>query len=200
MSSPNLRIAEAMRGRRINSAAELARRAKINPVTMRAYLAGDRNPPLDVCEAIGHATGYRGRWLFDGTGPRKGATPLTVPLVGYVGAGAQTHAFGEGQGPFDDVEAPEDANEKTVGVEVRGESLGALFDQWLVFYDDVNDPPHEGMMKRLCVCGLSDGRVLIKLLTHGQLAGHFNLLSNTEPPIYDAIVEWAAIVKSMRPR
>jgi transcriptional regulator with XRE-family HTH domain len=200
MLTTNLRIAEAMREKRIKSAADLARRSKVNPTTMRAYLSGERNPPLSVCEEIGRATGYRGRWLFDGTGPKKAVAPATVPLVGYVGAGAQAHIFADAQGPFDDVEAPEDATEKTVGVEVRGESLGALFDQWLVFYDDVHDPPHDGMLRKLCVCGLADGRILVKLLMRGQLAGHFTLLSNTEPPIYDAIVEWAAIVKSMRPR
>jgi transcriptional regulator with XRE-family HTH domain len=125
----------------------------------------------------------------------------TVPLVGYVGAGAEAHAFGEGQGPFDRVEAPEGATEHTVAVEIRGESLGTLFDQWLVFYDDVRDPPTRDLIGKLCVVGLADGRVLVKKLTRGQLdEKHFNLLSNTEPPIYDAVVAWAARVKQMTPR
>lgn len=124
----------------------------------------------------------------------------TVPLVGYVGAGAEAHLFSEGQGPFDDVEAPDGATEHTVAVEIRGESLGSLFDEWLVFYDDVHEPPRPELLRKLCVVGLADGRVLVKRLERGQLAGHFNLISNTEPPIYDAIVEWAARVKQMTPR
>ena len=189
-----------MRDAKIASAADLARRSGISDVTARAYVSGSRNPPLDVCEKLGRVLGVRAKWLFDGTGPRKASRPQSVPLVGYVGAGAATAYFSDGQGPFDDVSAPPDATEHTVCVEVRGESLGALFDQWLVFYDDVHDPPGGKQIGKLCVCGLADGRVLIKKLARGQLTGHFNLLSNVEAPIYDAIVDWAAVVTTMRPR
>ena len=47
---------------------------------------------------------------------------------------------------------------------------------------------------------LSDGRVLVKALKRGQVAGLWTLLSNTEPPIYDVALDWAAIVREMRPR
>jgi transcriptional regulator with XRE-family HTH domain len=123
-----------------------------------------------------------------------------VPLVGYVGAGAAMTLFSEGQGPFDFVEAPDGATSATVAVEIRGQSLGELFDQWLVYYDDVHDSPGVSLTGRLCVVGLADGRVLVKKLQRGQLAGRFNLLSNTEPPIYDAEVVWAAKVKQLTPR
>ena len=43
----------------------------------------------------------------------------------------------------------------TVAVQIRGHSLGALFDNWLVFYDDVRDPPDESLVGRMCVCGLT---------------------------------------------
>lgn len=124
----------------------------------------------------------------------------TVPLVGYVGAGAQAVLFADGQGPFDDVEAPDDATDTTVAVEVRGESLGALFDRWVVYYDNVRDPPGGDQIGKLCVVGLEDGRILVKKLVRGQIAGHFTLLSNVEPPIYDVPVQWAARVKTMKPR
>jgi hypothetical protein len=52
----------------------------------------------------------------------------------------------------------------------------------------------------MCVCGLSDGRVLIKALKHSPNAGLWHLLSNTEPPIYDVGLDWAAPVREMRPR
>lgn len=189
-----------MKAAGITNKAELARRAALNAVTVRAYVSGTRNPPLDDCDKMGRVLGVRGKWLFDGTGPRSAFKPSTVPLVGYVGAGAAAAYFADDQGSFDEVDAPPDANEATVAVEIRGESLGALFDQWVVFYDDKHDPPHEGMIGQLCVCGLEDDRILIKKLVRGQIPGHFTLLSNTEPPIYDVLVAWAAIVTSMRPR
>jgi hypothetical protein len=123
-----------------------------------------------------------------------------VAVVGYVGAGAAMQLYSEGQGPFDFVDAPDGSTDDTVAVEIRGESLGALFDQWLVYYDDVRDPPGASLVGHLCVVGLLDGRVLVKKLQRGQLPGHFNLLSNTEAPIYDVEVAWAAKVKNMTPR
>ena len=59
---------------------------------------------------------------------------------------------------------PIDARPQTVAVQIRGHSLGALFDNWLVFYDDIRDPPDDSLIGRMCVCGLTDGRVLIKAL------------------------------------
>lgn len=126
--------------------------------------------------------------------------PKLAPLVGYVGAGAEAHLFEAGQGPFDEVEAPDGSTDKTVAVEIRGESLGSFFDRWLVFYDDVRDPPSGDMIGKLCVCGLPDGRVLIKKLTRSREKGLFVLHSQFEPPIYDVGVDWAARVKSMAPR
>ena len=81
--------------------------------------------------------------------PRNGK----VPLVGYVGAGAVAHFYADGQGPFDEVPAPDAASGNTVAVQIRGHSLGALFDNWLVFYDDVRDPPGDDLVGRMCVCG-----------------------------------------------
>lgn len=124
----------------------------------------------------------------------------SVPLVGHVGAGAAAVLFSDGQGPFDEVDAPDNANDSTVAVEVRGESLGALFDRWLVYYDDVRDPPGGDQIGQLCVCGLADGRILVKKLKRGQVDGTFTLISNVEPPIYDVYVDWAARVKAMQPR
>lgn len=124
-----------------------------------------------------------------------------VPLVGYVGAGAETHRFAEGQGPFDMVPAPDGATENTVAVEVRGTSLGQAFDGWYVFYDQIFDPPTTGLLGRLCVVGLADGRVLVKTLRSGHLPGRHTLESNVgEPPIYDVEILWAAMVRHMTPK
>lgn len=124
----------------------------------------------------------------------------SVPLLGYVGAGAAAHLFVDGQGPFERVRAPDGSSPDTVAVEIRGESLGSFFDHWLVYYDDVRTPPAASMLGKLCVCGLADGRILIKKLRKGQLPGHYTLLSQTEEPIYDVILEWCALVTTMCPR
>lgn len=126
--------------------------------------------------------------------------PRLAPLVGYVGAGAEAHLFGDGQGPFDMVDAPDGSADSTVAVEIRGESLGSFFDRWLVFYDDIRDPVTTDLIGKLCVCGLPDGRVVIKKLAKSKEKGLFTLHSQFEPPIYDVAVIWAAKVKNMVPR
>lgn len=124
----------------------------------------------------------------------------TVPLVGHVGAGAAAHFYADGDDPAERVAAPEGANRDTVAVEIRGDSLGTLFDHWLVYYDEVRSPVTPDMIGRLCVVGLADERVLVKKIQRSKSPGLFHLLSNTEGPILDVEVLWAARVKSMTPR
>lgn len=156
--------------------------------------SGLRNVSVKNLELIAQALGTTVRELVHENDHRQ------VPLVGYVGAGAEAHAFAIGQGPFDMVDAPDGSTSRTVAVEIRGESLGSFFDQWLVFYDDVRDPVTPDLIGKLCVCGLPDGRVLIKKLARGSLPGVFTLLSQFESPIFDTAVAWAAKVKNMVPR
>lgn len=146
--------------------------------------------------ALAPVLGTTASWLMEGGEE----SPRQVPIVGYVGAGAEAHLFGNGQGPFGEIEAPEGSTDKTVAVEIRGESLGSFFDRWIVFYNDVRDPPGRDMIGKLCVVGLDDGRILIKKLAKGSNAKNFTLLSQFESPIFDVRVEWAARVTNMVPR
>jgi hypothetical protein len=147
-------------------------------------------------------------WLLTGKGAKHRRTLAPDPdatryvdLVGYVGAGAETHFFND-DGPLDEVAAPIGSTEKTVAVEIRGDSLGSFFDRWLVFYDDVHRPISmtSDLVNKLCVVGLEDGRILIKKIQRSKAKGFFHLLSQTEPPILDVRIEWAAKVKHMVPR
>ena len=124
----------------------------------------------------------------------------TVPVVGYVGAGSEAH-FGDAQGPLDETAAPEGSTPRTVAVEVRGDSLGSFFDRWLVFYDDVRSPITDDLIGRLCVVGLHDARVLVKMVMRSR-SGHerFDLHGQFGDPILDVEVAWAAPVKSFVPR
>lgn len=132
--------------------------------------------------------------------PPGGTARAEVPIVGYVGAGAEAHFYAEAQGPIDYVESPDGATESTVAVIVRGTSLGELFDSWLVFYDDVRSPVTNDLIGKLCVVGLTDGRVLVKKLQRSKSPGLYHLISNTEGAITDVGLDWAAMVTNMVPR
>ena len=121
-------------------------------------------------------------------------------MVGYVGAGSETHLYSVSQGDLDEVEQPWGSNEATVAVEIRGESLGSFLNRWLVFYDDVRRPVTSDLIGELCVVGLPDGRVLVKQIQRGRSEGLFNLISSTEKPITDVPIEWAAKVNTISRR
>lgn len=128
-------------------------------------------------------------------------TGRTVRLVGYVGAGAAAHFYADADDPNEMVDAPENATAATVAAEIRGTSLGPAFDRWLVYYDDVHSPVTPSLHNQLCVVGLSNDQVLVKILKPAGAPNHFHLISNgSEEPIFDREVMWAAKVTGMKPR
>ncbi len=186
------RIKAVMKGRGFTRE-KLAEAVSAHPVTISKLISGKMSLTQEWMDKISGAMGVAPAELLP-------SLPLTVPVVGYVGAGAEAHFYGDGQGPIGEVPAPDGATEDTVAVEVRGESLGAFFDRWLVFYDDVRRPATYDLVGKLCVVGLFDDRVLIKKLMRSREAGLFHLLSQTEAPILDVSIDWAAMVKQMVPR
>lgn len=140
-------------------------------------------------------------WLLNGEGdPDEARTTDSVAVVGYVSAGASLVRYGEGQGPFDYVAAPRHSTPSTVAAAVRGTSLGPAFDEAVVFYDDVRSPITPDLHGRLCVVGLADGRVLVKIVRPGE-EGRYHLISNTaEEPLWNEEIAWAARVTDVRPR
>jgi phage repressor protein C with HTH and peptisase S24 domain len=125
----------------------------------------------------------------------------TVPVVGYVGAGG-TVDFREGQGPFGEADMPpKDGGPTLVAVVVHGDSMsGTLEDGWTVYYDNRREPPDEGLHAKLCIVGLTDGRVLIKKLYPGRKRGHYDLHSVNAPPLLDQPVDWAARITWISPK
>jgi hypothetical protein len=171
----------------------VAERSKVPKTTLYSYLASKSQSLKGTTQdQIADAFGIPADEMFGG-GAR------TVPLVGYVGAGAEAHFYAESDGPLDEVEAPPWATDQTRAAEIRGESLGPLFERWLVFYEDVRSPVTPDLHGRLCVVGLPNGKVLVKKLRPAG-GGLFHLLSNAEEPMWDQEVAWAAVVKEMRPR
>lgn len=195
------RLQEAREKAKYDSPTEAARAFGWTEVTYRAHENGTRNFPKEAAQKYAKAFRTSAEWLMFGTEIAYDAEPQgdnSVPLVGYVSAGAE--AIYTAAGELGDVPAPDDATPSTVAVEIRGDSLGSFFDRWLVFYDDVKRPITADMFGKPCIVGLADGRVLIKKPQRSRTRGLYHLLSNTEPPILDVAIEWAAKVKSMVPR
>ena len=121
-----------------------------------------------------------------------------IPVVGYVGAGAEVfciddHAKGAG---LDEVEMPfPGMSRSAVAVRVRGDSMEpAYHDGDLIFYDmnDNGDLMH--LIGKECVVSLADGRKFVKTLRR-RATGAWYLLSYNAEPIMDIEIDWAAKVE-----
>lgn len=168
--------------------------------TISSWERGRTEPTRDDVQRVAEALGIDVAMLELEGGPTSETGAGMVRVVGYVGAGDAAHFYDSAQGPFDEVPAPKDATEHTVAAEVRGQSIGRFFDGWLVFYDEVRSPVTPDLFGKLCVVGLPDGRVLVKWLRPSKAEGYFHLLSETEGPMNDEQVAWAARVRELRPR
>jgi transcriptional regulator with XRE-family HTH domain len=167
--------------------------------TISSWERGRTEPTRADVQRVASAIGVPPSQLEFDEGSRTPGARM-VPLVGYVGAGAVAHYYASSDGQLDMVEAPPGSSERTVASEIRGDSLGPLFENWLIFYDDVRTPVTADLYGRLCIVGLPDDRILVKKIKPAGLQNHFHLLSNNEEPLLDQEVLWAARVRSMTPK
>jgi transcriptional regulator with XRE-family HTH domain len=173
------------------SQARLAQLVRTSQPQIQRLETGKRKLTKEWAVRLAPHLGVSAERLLFGNGPAE------VDLIGYVGAGGEAY-FGNSQGPFGRVPAPDAATDRTVAVEIRGQSLGPFFDRWLVFYDDVRRPPTDDLAGRLCVVGFGD-RVLIKKLVRSDKRGCWDLHSHFGSSIDGEQVDWAAPVRLLRP-
>ena len=122
----------------------------------------------------------------------------SVPIVGIVQAGGEAHYhepsdLGRAKPIFG-------SGPNTVAVEIQGNSLGADFDGWIAYYDELHNPPSTALYGQLCVVGLTDGRKVVKTLRPTRRKRFFHLSSSNSETIFDVEVEWAARVIDIKPR
>lgn len=136
-------------------------------------------------------------WLLtgEGDGPDEGRKQM-IPVVGYVGAGAEIfsiddHAKGAG---MDEVEVPIDGMSlSTVAVIVRGESMLPVYRPGdLIFYDKTDNGDLVHLIGKDCVVRLTDGRTFLKELQRTD--GEYWLHSYNSTPMTRVEIEWAAKV------
>lgn len=182
----------------VGGIAAIERQSGVSGSTLYSYL--DKKKPtnalsMETVESLTTAFDVSAEEIFGGSKRAR-----QVPVAYFVGAGAEVHAFAESQGPFDYVDAPADAGPNTVAGRIEGVSLGRILDRAVVFWDDVHSPVTPDQHGRLCVVELHDGRVLVKEVMPSRTPGLFHLLSETEQPIFDVPLVWAAVVTDIKPR
>lgn len=152
----------------------------------------------DNLTKIADMLGVSTQWLLTGKSDPTGdpVTKPMIPVVGYVGAGAEVfciddHAKGAG---LDEVEVPIDGmSRSTVAVRVRGESMLPVYRPGdLIFYDRNDNGDLLHLIGKDCVVRLTDGRTFLKELHHTN--GEFWLHSYNSTPMMKVEIEWAAKV------
>lgn len=86
--------------------------------------------------------------------------------------------------------------------EVKGDSLGELFDGWYVLYGP-QDAAHDGLFGRLCVVRTKDGETAVKWVKRAKSRRKetVDLFSGNGDLYREAVLlDWAAPVLGMRPK
>lgn len=196
MDTPGRRLRWARENAGFATATDAARAFDWPISTYLGHENGDRLPSRAKAKRYAQAFKVRWEWILEGEGSPYAETRLSVPIVGYVGAGAEIspvddHFLGSG---LDEIEAPPGTPPNAVCVLVRGDSMyPRYFDGERLFYIRDERAPEE-LIGRECVVRLTDGRMFVKILRRGTLARRFHLESWNAPLMEDQEVEWAAPV------
>jgi hypothetical protein len=180
----------------------------------RAQLAGGRDYGPDEARRYARTFGVTPEWLLTGlrqarvegqidipSSLKRLEEPKTpkLPVMGYVGAGAEAHYYEVSQGQLDEIEPPNSLTEGTVIIDIRDHGLGSLFNRWLAFFGEKREPATPELIGCLCVVALEDNRIIVRQLQQGRTSGRYDLICEFGEPIMDVSVLWAAKVMSMLP-
>lgn len=158
-------------------------------------------PKIDVLQRIADFAGTTVERLT-GVEQLLRQTPEQIPVVGYVGAGAQVLPYDDyapGQG-MDYVERPAGVSGRAVAVEIQGDSLYPFAEEgWRLIYTGEQTLLEEDVLNRVCVVQLADGRMLVKKVLRGSAPQRYHLMSSNAPLIEDVEIVWAAKVKAIIP-
>lgn len=113
-----------------------------------------------------------------------------IPVLGYVGAGAEVYPIDDGD-PLYEVTVNGALPEGTVGAIIRGDSMYPIFEDGdLVAYSG-KELPAEDAIGKTCMVQLEDERMLIKTVRRGSSPGFYTLTSTNAPDIEDVVIIWA---------
>jgi transcriptional regulator with XRE-family HTH domain len=180
--------------------AEAARALGVNRITYSQHESGIRG--INKSNAARYARFFRVDlvWLLTGKGkPQRNGH---IPIIGYVGAGAEVypiddHALGAALDQIDITET----FDNLVGLTIRGESMYPFRDGWILFYRRDQYGVPASCFNELCVCQVANnGPLLIKQLRKGTTPNRFTLESWNASAREDIELEWAAPVLIILPR
>jgi len=200
MDSPAHRLKKARAAAGYATPTDAARAMDMPPPTYLGHENGTTG--LRRAAAIRYAKkfGISLDWLLTGSGTM--GPSRKVPVIGYIGAGAEVHPIDDhpkGRG-VDLVDAPHGIASDCVAAIIRGDSMHPMKDGWLIFWAKTQDGVPEDCLGKLCAVQVKDGPMMVKEVRRGAKKGRFTLISWNAPPRDDVQIEWAARIIDIRPR
>lgn len=127
---------------------------------------------------------------------------VEIPLRGYVDATAEVHFY-----PAESADGPGSrrapalllTGRNTVALEIQGAALGPAFRDSILYYEDTRPVPVAHLADRLCIVGLKDNRVCVRVLTHWPDSDKFSLATYPDHSEDCTPVSWAAPVIALVP-
>lgn len=179
------------------SQAKLAAKAGVAPQLIGQLERGEVRSTKAIYR-IADVLGVQARQLDTAIPETEDVDRRLIPIVGYVGAGAEIFAIDDHQkgAGLEEIEMPVPGmSPSSVAVRVRGTSMEpAYYDRDLIFYDRRDEGDFAHLIGKECIIALADGRKFIKILKRSP-HGEWYLHSNNSDPILDINIEWAAKVK-----
>lgn len=126
---------------------------------------------------------------------------LSVPIVGYVGAGAEVYAIDDhvkGDG-LEIIPAPP-GMVNGIALIVRGDSMSPKWEDGEVLFIEKTVYSIDGLIGESCYVQTADGRTYVKKLQYGSRPGLYTLVSYNAPPIIDVAIERAYPIAYTKPR
>ena len=129
------------------------------------------------------------------------ATPISIPLTAYVGAGAEVHTLPTDPST-DEIELIPAPPGLTNGIAliVRGNALEPKYSDGEVLFIEKTIYSVDGLIGENCYVLLSDGRRYVKKLQRGSAPGLYTLISYNGPPIHDVPIEAVYPIAYTKPR
>jgi len=197
MDSPADRLKKARIDAGYATATDAARAMGMKPPTYLGHENGTTGLRRGAAISYAKFYGLSLDWLLTGTGEGQGKQ--FVPVMGYVGAGAEvfpSHDFHKGRHP-DQVD-PSLGGSDCLAVRIRGDFLQPLQAGWLLFYDrDFKGVP-KNCIGQLCVVQVKDGPVLVRTLKAVR-KNRCRLETWNSGKQEDFDLDWASRVIDIRP-
>jgi phage repressor protein C with HTH and peptisase S24 domain len=177
-----------------------ATKAKVDEAGVRRFLKGGTNSlRLDTIEKLASAVNMKSTDLI-----RETKMPQ-IPLVGYVGTGAEVFAIDENEKSSGlemlDMPITSKVNipaREIMAVRVKGDSmLPIIQDGWIIYYHAQNSI--EKCLRKLCVVKIKNGSIFIKELRKGEKVGSYSLFSYNAREVENVQIEWAYPIISIEP-